>query len=104
MSSNYRLNYKFILIRFLINFFFFLHFLCRVVDEDCYPYTSGSSGSVEKCRAPRKASMLSMRCRPKDREASKRTELFRTPPAYRVAQLEEDIMNEIRERGPVQGC
>ena len=29
--------------------------------------------------------------------------LFRTPPAYRIAQKEEDIMNEIMQRGPVQG-
>lgn len=29
--------------------------------------------------------------------------LFRTPPAYRIAPKEEDIMNEILLRGPVQG-
>ena len=84
----------------------------RVVNDDCYPYVSGVSGSVEKCRVPRRANLQTMKCRlPKSPNSihssngdhKERKELFRTPPAYRVAEKEEDIMNELRERGPVQG-
>ena len=74
--------------------------------EDCYPYVAGESGLPGKCRVPRRgATLQSVGCRlPASSSSSKpRTELFRTPPAYRVAPEEHDIMNEIRARGPVQG-
>lgn len=80
-----------------------------MVNEECYPYLSGRTGSVEKCKASRRATLSSMQCQlvnasPKRLEEKReRRGLFRTPPAYRIAPKEEDIMNEIRERGPVQG-
>lgn len=41
--------------------------------------------------------------RPKVSGKPQRKGLFRSPPAYRIAPQEEDIMNEILLRGPVQG-
>ena len=84
-----------------------------MVNEECYPYVSGGTGTIETCRVPRRANLLTMKCDlPKmqavntgnsQKKRKERKELFRTPPAYRIAQLEEDIMNEIHEHGPVQG-
>ena len=86
-------------------------FDCSVVNEECYPYTSGQTGQVERCKVPRRGNLSTMKCqlvnaavgstRPSDKP--QRKGLFRTPPAYRIALQEEDIMNEIIQRGPVQG-
>lgn len=85
----------------------------RVVNEECYPYTSGYTGQVERCKVPRRANLMTMQCQlvnaavGRSRSVSdnkpQRKGLFRTPPAYRIAQQEDDIMNEILQRGPVQG-
>lgn len=82
-----------------------------MVNEDCYPYVSGKSGQVERCKVPRRANLMSMNCQlvnravveTPDKGKPQRKGLFRTPPAYRIAPVEEDIMNEILQRGPVQG-
>lgn len=77
-----------------------------VVNEDCYPYKSGLTGSVERCKVSRRANLATMGCQlptgNSDGKRKPRKGLFRTPPAYRIAQKEEDIMNEIKLRGPVQ--
>lgn len=80
----------------------------RVVNEECYPYISGVTGEVERCKVPRRANLMTMNCQlvnsgkaPQSKPSRK--SLFRTPPAYKIAPVEEDIMNEILQRGPVQG-
>lgn len=85
-------------------------FIFSVVNEECYTYTSGTTGQVERCRVSKKANLMSMQCqlvnlarRGGNSGKPARKGLFRTPPAYRIAPVEEDIMNEIRQRGPVQG-
>lgn len=82
-----------------------------MVNEECYPYISGMTGTVEKCKLPRRANLMTMQCQLVNAASSRtgsepgkqRKSLFRTPPAYRIAQKDEDIMNEIKQRGSVQG-
>lgn len=78
--------------------------MCRIVDEDCYPYESGSSGAKGSCTIPRKTkSLLEInQCRSSNL-LSGRTELYRSQPAYRVSSRENDIKYEIMTYGPVQG-
>ncbi|XP_057373493.1 uncharacterized peptidase C1-like protein F26E4.3 [Daphnia carinata] len=81
-----------------------------VVNEECYPYISGRTGQVEKCKVPRRGNLATMKCRlinaaarsSQDTDKPQRKGLFRTPPAYRIAPFEDDIMNEILQHGPVQ--
>lgn len=67
------------------------------------------TGTVEKCKVPRRANLMTMQCqlvnaaKVRTEPGKERKSLFRTPPAYRIAQKDQDIMNEIRQRGSVQG-
>ena len=83
-----------------------------VVNDDCYPYVSGETGTVNKCKVGRRSNLLTMGCRltkgvyssGQDESAtSSQKGLFKTLPAYRISPRQTDIMNEIRQRGPVQG-
>ncbi len=76
----------------------------RIVDEECYPYESGSSGAKVSCTIPRKIkSLLEInQCRSSNL-LSGRTELYRSQPAYRISSRENDIKYEIMTYGPVQG-
>lgn len=67
-----------------------------IVDEACYPY----HGKDEKCRIPKRASLLNAHCGPQP-AGSKRKEMYRVAPAYRLGN-ETDIMYEIQQNGPVQ--
>jgi len=82
-----------------------------VVNDDCYPYVSGETGTVNKCKVGRRSNLLTMGCRltkgvyssGQDESAtSSQKGLFKTLPAYRISPRQTDIMNEIRQRGPVQ--
>jgi len=81
-----------------------------VVNDECYPYVSGLTGKVEKCKVSRRSNLMSMGCQlvnaatgdDASEAPRRRKSLFKTPPAYRIAPLEFDIMNEISGRGPVQ--
>ncbi len=72
----------------------------RVVNEECYPYISGRTGQVDKCKVPRRGNLATMKCqlvnaavRKSDRsDKPPRKGLFRSPPAYRIAPFEDDIM------------
>ncbi|KAK8406717.1 hypothetical protein O3P69_007354 [Scylla paramamosain] len=72
-----------------------------VVNEGCFLYESGTSGKVPKCRIPRGANLMNLRCA-NDEAVYKRREMYRMEPAYRISGKEEDIQWEIMTGGPVQ--
>ncbi|ODM92974.1 putative peptidase C1-like protein F26E4.3 [Orchesella cincta] len=74
-----------------------------VVDAECYPYESGSSGAKGNCMISRKIkSLLEInQCRSANL-LSGRTDLYRSQPAYRISSRENDIKYEIMTYGPVQ--
>lgn len=83
-----------------------------VVNDECYPYVSGQTSKVSKCKAGRRSNLLSMGCQltrtfygsGRDESATSfQKSLFKTLPAYRISPRQFDIMNEIYQRGPVQG-
>ena len=83
-----------------------------VVNDECYPYVSGQTGKVNKCKVGRRSNLLTLGCQltksgygsGRDESAtSSQKSLFKTLPAYRISPRQFDIMNEIRQRGPVQG-
>ena len=77
----------------------------RVVDEQCYPYLSGSSGAAGTCKISRRVKSLletAQECRTGN-ELSGRKGLYRSLPAYRISSKEDDIKHEIMTYGPVQG-
>lgn len=82
-----------------------------VVNDECYPYVSGQTGKVNKCKVGRRSNLLTLGCQltksgygsGRDESAtSSQKSLFKTLPAYRISPRQFDIMNEIRQRGPVQ--
>lgn len=90
--------------RYKFKMFGFGYFPYSIVDEDCYPYESGSTGAKGSCMISRKIkSLLEInQCRSSNL-LSGRTELYRSQPAYRISSRENDIKYEIMTYGPVQG-
>ncbi|CAG7731847.1 unnamed protein product [Allacma fusca] len=74
-----------------------------VVDESCYPYESGVTGTTGNCLISRKIKSLRElnQCRVSN-QLSGRSELYRSQPAYRISPKESDIKYEIMTFGPVQ--
>ncbi|CAM1299150.1 TINAGL1 (predicted) [Pycnogonum litorale] len=70
-----------------------------VVTEECYPYTSGSSGSHGRCDVSRLSDPSGVSCRNNPGAVSM---LYKSAPPYKISSHEEEIMNEIYRNGPVQ--
>lgn len=75
------------------------HVISRVVTEECYPYSSGTSKEKGTCDVVKDLNSKTTGCPTTNVE----TMLYRAPPAYRIRSKEVDIMNEIKTNGPVQG-
>ncbi|KAA0188426.1 hypothetical protein HAZT_HAZT003621 [Hyalella azteca] len=73
-----------------------------VVDETCYPYTSGTSFVKDICKIPRRSSFLTVQCDSPAHQAVGRESLYKMEPAYRIRSRESDIQYEIMTNGPVQ--
>src|SRR5581483_11532332 len=76
----------------------------RIVDDDCYPYESGTTGNTGNCLVSKKVKSLSeiSQCRSSN-SLTGRTELYRSQHPYKINSKENDIKYEIMTFGPVQG-
>lgn len=74
----------------------YLKSICRIVDDDCFPYIA----AVNKCKIRRTDTLVSSGCKLPTKVP--RRHLYRVGPAYSLNN-ETDIMIEIMESGPVQG-